>query len=228
MKKRGIFLLVLCLAVCCFFSAFADGAPKFKKHLASQTTDKKGSVTFSFQAVDFDSGLSSWHFVDPVTGVDRTGPELREFLSDAKGFAVIVSGSKQHLTMTKVPDALHGWLVYVKLSNKSGYTVTSEKVRLSCLSVLEASVPGEGAGMSDGTVTIRAEGLSVCPLDAGGNPDADKLSSVWTAAPPVSVLVLSDRPLASWTVNGVRFQPFESVSGFILENITENLAVTAD
>ncbi len=230
MKKVYALLLALCLLLGAVSVAAADGAPKFKKLLTTQTTDKKGTVSFSFRAVDFNSGLSSWHFVNPETGEDRTGPELRKFFSDVKGFSLSASNNKQVVTLKKVPDSMHGWLVYVVLSNKNGYTVTSDKVQLLCYSVIHAQdepATAENGGTAAESITISAERLSVMPLDPEGNPTADQPVSVLTAAAPATVLIESGKPVEYWTINGIRFQPTESVNSFILGNITSDLTVTA-
>ena len=230
MKKTVALLLALCLAMISCSVAAADGAPKFKKLLTTRTTDKKGTVSFSFRAVDFDSGLSSWHFVNPETGEDRTGPELREFFSDVKGFSLSASNNKQVLTLKKVPDSMHGWLVYVVLSNKNGYTVTSDKVQLLCYSVIHAQdepAAAENGGSAVESITISAESLSVTPLDQDGRPSADQPVSVLIAESPATVLIESGKPVEYWIVNGIRFQPSESVTSFILGNITFDLTVTA-
>ena len=230
MRKLSVLLLVFCLVIVVFSVAGADGAPKFKKQPVTQTTDKKGTAVFTFRAVDFDSALSSWHFINPETGEDLTGPQLREYFSGVKGFSLVASNGKQHLTMKKVPDALHGWTVYVVLANKNGYTVVSDKVQLFCSSVMQSLDTTADAGTNTAlpeSITIRAENLTLMPLDKDGNPAADEPASVLTVAPPASVLVKSEQPVEYWTINGIVFQPADSIGSFILGNITSDLTVSA-
>ena len=230
MRKLSVLLLVFCLVIGVFSVAGADGAPKFKKQPVTQTTDKKGTAVFTFRAVDFDSALSSWHFINPETGEDLTGPQLREYFSGVKGFSLVASNGKQQLTMKKVPDALHGWTVYVVLANKNGYTVVSDKVQLFCSSVMQSLDTTADAGTNTAlpeSITIRAENLTLMPLDKDGNPAADEPASVLTVAPPASVLVKSEQPVGYWTINGIVFQPAENIGSFILGNIISDLTVSA-
>ena len=221
MRKLSVLLLVFCLVIVVFSVAGADGAPKFKKQPVTQTTDKKGTAVFTFRAVDFDSALSSWHFINPETEEDLTGPQLREYFSGAKGFSLVASNGKQQL---------HGWTVYVVLANKNGYTVVSDKVQLFCSSVmqsLDTTADAETNTALPESITIRAENLTLIPLDKDGNPAADEPASVLTVAPPASVLVKSEQPVGYWTINGIVFQPADSIGSFILGNITSDLTVSA-
>ena len=129
MKRLVVLLLAFCLVFGIATSALAAGAPQIKKHPASQTTDKKGSVTFSLQASKYTD--ISWHFVNPETGDDYTGKQLRdELLKDVKGFQISVAQGRTVVTLKKVPDFMHGWDVYAVLSNNRGYSVNTERAKL--------------------------------------------------------------------------------------------------
>ncbi len=129
MKRLVVLLLAFCLVFGIATSALAAGAPQIKKHPVSQTTDKKGSVTFSLQASKYTD--ISWHFVNPETGDDYTGKQLRdELLKDVKGFQISVAQGRTVVTLKKVPDFMHGWDVYAVLSNNRGYSVNTERAKL--------------------------------------------------------------------------------------------------
>ena len=139
MKKLVTLLLVLCLVFGLSSAATAAGAPKIQKQPTSQTTDKNGKVTLSFKATNFNATESSWRFIDPVTGDEYTGPELRDLFADIKGFKLTASNQKQTITLEKVPETMHGWEVYVHLVN-NGYEIDTDHFRLWCYG-LEQIVP---------------------------------------------------------------------------------------
>ena len=130
MKKIFALILVFCLVLGISSAALAAGAPKIIKQPTSQTTNKKGSVTFTFSARNYDANESGWRFVNPATGEEYTGPQMRDLLKEYKG-TLTVSEGKKKLVLTKVPESMHGWDVYFVLVN-NGYTIYTDRVKLWC------------------------------------------------------------------------------------------------
>ena len=277
MKKIVSLLIVLCLLLGISSVALAAGAPKITKQPTTQTTNKKGTVTFTFSAKNYNTNDSGWRFVNPATGEEYTGPQMRELLAEYKG-TLSVSNGKQKLTLTKVPESMNGWEVYVVLTN-NGYTVNSDRVRLWCYGMAQTTtpatptetetvpeqpaIPSEPASEQPATpsepapeqsatpgepapeqaaapepepeilagpkmVTVSAaEKLTLVPLDSHGNEQSDKAASSLTFEDSGSVAVHSEAAVRYWIVNGIRIEPVESVTGFILKNVTTDLSISA-
>ena len=262
MKKAIVLMLVLCLLLGVSSAALAAGAPKVTKQPVSQTTNSKGTVTFTFSAKNYSANDSGWRFVNPATGEEYTGPQMRELLAANKG-TLSVSNGKQKLTLTKVPESMHGWEVYFVLVN-NGYTVYTDRVQLWCYGLAQteatptslgetpaanqpaaeqtaepaeqqfqapetvSSAPEQEISAGPKTVTVTvADKLTLIPLDSRGNEMTDQAASVLTFEDSGSVAVHSETPVLYWTVNGMKIEPSESISGFVLKNITADLAISA-
>ena len=240
MKKVFAVLLALCLVLGIFSAALATsaGAPKFQKQPTSQTTNRQKNVTFTFRATNFTPDESSWHFINPSTGEEYTGPQLREAMASYKGFKLTVSNGKQNLNLTAVPEIMHGWEVFVRLGN-NGYEIDSDHVRLWCYGVDEnsgntpaagtdAARPGSTEELSgSGTVTVTANKVTLYPLDSDGNPLEDQAASSLTFVGSGNVAVRSEKPVQYWTVNGIRIEPAGEVNSFVLKNISTDLTISA-
>ena len=273
MKKILAMILVLCLLLGISSAALAAGAPKITKQPTSQTTNKKGTVTFSFSAKNYNTNDSGWRFVNPATGEEYTGPQMRELLAENKG-TLSVSNGKQKLTLTKVPESMHGWDVYFVLVN-NGYTVYTDRVKLWCYGLAQtdatpttietpqqpatpdapaaqpatpdapaeqpaepapaepaatipeaAAEPEEPAGPRIITVSA-ADKLTLIPLDSRGIEIADQAAPVLTFEASGSLAVRSESPVRYWIINGMKIEPSESVNGFVLKNVTSDLAISA-
>ena len=131
MKKLVSLLLVFCLVLAVAGAAMAAGTPAFTKQPVDSTTDKYGNLTLVFRGTDFVANESSWHFIEPETGKEWTGPQLRDEMKARKvtGFKLTATEAKQVLYLEKVPKFMHGWEVYVVLANK-GATVESDHIHV--------------------------------------------------------------------------------------------------
>ncbi len=258
MKKAIVLMLVLCLLLGVSSAALAAGAPKVTKQPVSQTTNSKGTVTFTFSAKNYSANDSGWRFVNTATGEEYTGPQMRELLAANKG-TLSVSNGKQKLTLTKVPESMHGWDVYFVLVN-NGYTVYTDRVKLWCYGLAQTgatptsldetssaeqsaaepvkqqsetpeaavSAPEQEIPAGPKTVTVTvADKLTLIPLDSRGNEMTDQAASVLTFEDSGSVAVHSETPVLYWIVNGMKIEPAESVSGFVLKGVTADLAISA-
>ena len=79
-------------------------------------------------------------------------------------------------------------------------------------------------------ITISAQDLILCPLDARGNPLEDQQASTLTfeGADNANVEVRSGNPVKYWVINGIRIEPIgANVNAFILKNVTTDLTISA-
>ena len=258
MKKMIGVILVLCLVFTFAATAFAGSRPEITKQPESATTNKKGTVQFSVKIKGSVNSIT-WHFINPATGEDFTGKQLpKQF----KGLKVGNPNGKT-ITLKKVPEAMHGWTVYVHI-NGNAYKLDSEKVTLWVYGLEQvapaateppAESPAEGEqpegqdeGKPDGetgaqtedgseasddeprdkTVTVSATKKILRLLDDAGNPADDKPVSKLEFLNSANILVSSEEPIKSWTINGVRIEPAEPVSEFKLLNVSSDLSMTFD
>ena len=190
MKKSLVFLLVLCLILTVSSAALAGGAPKITKQPVSQTTDKKGSVTFTFKGSNYSVEESGWRFINPATGEEWSAVQLRdEVMAGEKGFKLKAADKKRTLTLSGVPESMHGWEVYVRLVN-NGYEINSDHVHLWCYGLeapAEDSAPSAQAAASpSGTESSdpAPSGESTSPsgtvgeIPADGTPAGPKMITV--------------------------------------------------
>ncbi len=268
MKKTVSFLLVLCLVLGVSWSAFAVGAPKITEQPVSVTTDKKGSVTLSFRGLDFAPNESSWHFIEPDTGKEWTGPQLRDEMKTrkVKNFSLTAMDGKQKLVLTGVPKFMHGWEAYVVLCG-GGFKIESDHIRIwyhgldqtdtgdlpkstgvatsiatgapageagdaganapadTASGTEAAAVPEEPAGPK--IITVTASKVTLYPVDSHGDAIEDQAAASLTFEDSGSVAVRSDAPVKYWMINGIRVEPTEDLTSFVLKNITTDLKISA-
>ena len=76
-------------------------------------------------------------------------------------------------------------------------------------------------------ITVTASKVTLLPLDARGKPMEDQAASSLTFEDSGSVAIRSDTPVKYWLINGVRIEPQESVTSFVLKNITADMSISA-
>ena len=269
MKKTVSFLLVLCLVLSISWTAFAVGAPKITEQPVSVTTDKKGNVTLSFRGLDFAPNDSSWHFIEPDTGKEWTGPQLRDEMKarKVKNFSLTAMDGKQKLVLSGVPKFMHGWEVYVVLCG-GGFKIESDHIRIwyygldqtdtgdlpkstgvaTSISTGAPATEAESAGTNapaSGTaadtaaaaepeepagpkiITVTASKVTLYPVDSHGDAIEDQAATSLTFEDSGSVAVRSDTPVKYWMINGIRVEPTEDLTSFVLKNITTDLKISA-
>ena len=252
MKKLFVLLLVFSLVLGTVSVALA-GEPVITKQPTTQTTDKHGTAIFTFTATDFNNRESSWHFINPATGDEYTGPEIRNAMAST-GFKLDVYNEKQKMVLTNVPQSMNGWEIYFHAVNGDLSTDT-DHVYLYCYSAGTASSTdntaagntGESTGENAGTaaagnsgadavaeipektsITVTADKVTIFPLDKDGNPLENQGGNQLTfEADSCDVAVRSDNPVKYWTINGIRIEPTEDVTGFVLKNVTSDLRISA-
>ena len=258
MKKIVSLLVVLCLVLGVTCSALAVGAPKITEQPVSVTTDKKGSVTLSFRGLDFAPNESSWHFIEPDTGKEWTGPQLRDEMKarKVKNFSLTAMDGKQKLVLSGVPKFMHGWEVYVVLCG-GGFKIESDHIRIwyhgmdqtgtgdlpkstgvatsiasgtpageaGAAGTAAAAAPEEPAGPK--IITVTASKVTLYPVDSHGDAIEDQAAASLTFEDSGSVAVRSDAPVKYWMINGIRVEPTEDLTSFVLKNITTDLKISA-
>ena len=288
MKKVLSLFLVFCLVLGITAFALAAGSPKITRQPTSQTTDKNGKVTLSFQGSNFTPNDSYWQFINPDTGTAYTGPQLREYLKDVKGFKLTASDGKRVLVLQNVPESLNGWEVYCHLVNGSE-SLDTDHFRLWVYGMehnqpditpaptatpTPAATAAAGSGKDtdnssaaadttgtpdaaatedpDATatpettvnelgelvtvtptpeppkeITVTADKVTLYTVDNRGNFDETSGTASMTFTGSGNVGVRSDSPVKYWMVNGMRVEPVESVTSFVLKNVTEDLKISA-
>ena len=268
MKKSVSFLLILCLVLGITCSALAVGAPKITQQPVSVTTDKKGNVTLTFRVLDFAPNDSSWHFIEPETGKEWTGPQLRDEMKarKVKNFSLTAYDGKQKLVLSGVPKFMHGWEAYVIVSG-GGFTIESDHIRIwyygldknesgeplqkstgvatstATAASDTAAAADNGAKAADGTsgsgaaaaeipagpkiITVTADKVTLYPVDSHGDAVEEQAATSLTFEDSGSLVVRSDVPVKYWMINGIRIEPAEDLTSFVLKNITMDLKISA-
>ena len=169
MKKTIALVMMFCFIFLFAADAFA-AKPAIKKQPETATTTKSGSVSFSV-TVSGDVTSYSWFFVNPETGKKISGKKLPKNKT-VKG--VKVSGpNRPKITLTHVPESMHGWLVYCVVTGGSGYKVDSEYATLLVYGMdepeaapvtgMEITAQPKAAGISSKgklTFTVEYSGLA--------------------------------------------------------------------
>ena len=274
MKKIIGLILALCLVFTLCANAFADSKPTITQQPETSTTSKKGSVSFSIKVKGTVSSYT-WYFINPATGEKVSGRKLNTVV---KGVKVSNPNSKK-ITLSKVPESMHGWLVYCHI-NGNGYKIDSDQVMLLVYGMeapesaasaqtdeqaqegaetaeaqpetepkaqpetqteaepeTQAETQPEGeAQAQDGTdeeiydgqpdaVTVSASAKVLYKLDSSGSKAEEAPVSKLEFTGSCDILVQSDEPIVSWTINGVRIQPAEPVTEFKLIGVSSNVSM---
>ena len=271
MKKIIGLVLVFILVFAVAADSFAASKPKITKQPETATVKKGGKVSFSIKT----SGTVNtviWYFVDPVSGNAYTGKKLT---GAVKGVKIVGPTNGKKITLSKVPESMHGWTVYAHV-NGNGYKIDSDKVLLLISGMetptaasaeaappVEEAPPAEDAPPADtqesteepapaepasepaaepaaepapaaeeapaeesaGPITVSATSKSLRRLDASGDIIDEKTSSRLEFEGTGYILVTSDEPIISWTLNGIRIHPTEPVKEIRIMNITADLSI---
>ena len=216
MKRLLGIILALCLILGIAAEAAAAGKPAFTQQPESATTDRKGTVSFSVKVKTNGSKVSyTWYFVNPATGEKVSGKNLSKTVKGVKA----VNPNRAKITLKKVPESMHGWLVYCHI-NGNGYKVDSDQVVLNVYGMepvsnapaepeesgeaiageeppvegAETSEPAEGAEGSEAAEAAPEGGeeAEAAPADDPESEGADYVSHDITVAASAAFLIPID------------------------------------
>ena len=123
MKKIIGLILILCLLFSFTADAFAAGKPKITKQPVNGIV-KKGKVSFQVKVTGSVDSIS-WYLVNPDTGEAITAKRMKKEKTVPK---LVISGeNSRKLSLSKVPEGMHGWSVYCHISG-NGYKLDSDTV----------------------------------------------------------------------------------------------------
>ena len=120
MKRILALILVLCFSFLFAAEAFA-AKPEFTEQPETATTNKKGEVSFSV-TVKGKANSYSWFFVNPKNGKKIAGKKLSKKVKGVK----VTGTNRAKITLTHVPESMHGWLVYCQITTGNGGKVQSD------------------------------------------------------------------------------------------------------
>ena len=123
MKRLLTIMAILCLLTGCFGAARAE--IEITEQPETQTVKAGGTVTFSVEAKNVGKSAITWHFISPDGQEDVTGRKLSDRFSGLK----VKNPNNQHIKLSRVPEAMHGWEVYCHLGKPSA-GVDTERVLL--------------------------------------------------------------------------------------------------
>lgn len=271
MKKVVGFVLVFILVFASASGALAGSRPKITKQPETVTVKAGGTASFTIKTKGT-VNVIIWHFTDPVTGQTYPGGSLSKAVKGLK----VLNPNKSTITLSKVPESMHGWIVYAHV-NGNGYKIDSDQVKLLIAGMdvpaeelqdktpsADSTLPEDG---SAGEVSAQEPPVEDVPAadavrDAGyaGAPEAgetgvsgrDQQAGAFTVSAtseilkrvddtgsvtddlPVdslqfegsgNVLVISDDPIVSWTLNGICVIPDQPVKEFMITDITSDLVI---
>ena len=267
MKKIIGLVLVFILVFAVAANAFAGGKPKITKQPETATVKKGGTVSFSIKTSGTVKTIT-WYFVNPATGESFTGKQLAGAVEGVK----VQNPNKKKITLSKVPETLHGWTVYAHV-NGNGYKIDSDQVQLLIAGMETAQdAPAEAPAAEEppaeappaeespaeeppaeeppaevqpaepetqepaaneeagevppsGPFTVTATSSVLKRLDEAGNVIVGDPVSSLDFEDYGDVLVTSEEPIISWTLNGIRVQPDQPVKEFRITNITSSLLI---
>ena len=165
MKKIIFMILTFCLILGMATEALA-ARPEFIEEPETATTTKQGQGSFSVK-VKGTANSYTWYFVNPKNGSKTTGKKLAKKVKGVK-----VSGpNKAKITLSKVPESMHGWLVYCRVSG-GGAKIDSNYATLYVYGMEvpeEEVIPGElGFAKQPKDTKIDAEGKVVFSVKIAG------------------------------------------------------------
>ncbi len=97
----------------------APKLPVITKDPGSETVPTNGKCQFvtRYENADF----AEWHFISPDGSKDLDYVQMQKEFPTLK----VINGYSKDLTLENIPDALNGWRVYCRFSNKAGAVKTA-------------------------------------------------------------------------------------------------------
>jgi hypothetical protein len=252
MKRIVGFILVFCLVFSLFAEAMAE--PKWEIVEQPKCTTTKKSTTISIKVKG--KGVKyQWVFVNPEDPEDKvTGKNLSK--DKRFNGIKVKDYTKSKIVLSKVPEALHGWNVYCHLyANAYKLDSEPTVIQVYGMDPApepekSAADEGEDEGGEDAKetkktdedegededeeeapaeskeFTVTANGKYLFKIDSMGKAESDEGVSSLTFTDSGNVAVISEEPFKSWTVNGVRYEPDDELTGFKLFNLSGDTSVS--
>ena len=246
MKRILGIVLALCLVLTLCTDAFAASKVKITKQPKTSTTTKKGSV--SFQIAFSGKANITWYFIDPEEpDKPYSGKTIKTKFKNLK----VSSPNGKKITLSKVPDEMHGWTVYAHL-NGNGYKLDSERVQLlvygkeapdegpidgpdsdddssskssSSNKTSDSDDSGDSETEEQKSFTISCNEKALRKIDASGAAEETDPVTRITFTSMTSFEVKTEETFTSWTANGVRYEVAEPINGFKIQNLTSDLSL---
>lgn len=218
-------------------AAEAAAAPlKVTTNPKSAGISEKGTLTFTVKYSGTPEKIS-WIFVNPEDGKKVTGKNILTYFEEMKASGL----SKAKLTLSNVPEGMVGWQVYARLT-ANGTSVNSKKATV--LSAEEAAAAKEAAAKkkeeaakaeaakteapaaeTGKSFTVTCSDSVLKALDNAGKPVGEPSARLIFEGPG-SFIVSSDKPIRSWTINGIGNVPSSPVTEFQVSDVQEDLVVS--
>ena len=185
MKRVISFLAVLCLALSVFSTALA--AITITQQPTSQTVKAGGSVTFTVKAKGASGQSVTWYFTNPATGETTTGRKLSSVVSGVK----VTGPNSLKVTIKKVPESMHGWLVYCHIGQKNK-GVDTDTVMILIAGLEPPEMPVQTASTAG---TSAQSGTKTTAATAAGSTSGTGTATEDTTAVVASTVVEEPEPV---------------------------------
>lgn len=181
MKRLLSLLLILCLTL--GMIPLAHAAITVTEQPETTTVKAGGNVTFRFKGKNVSGSGITWYFINPVTGETTTGKKLSSVVPGIK----VANPNNPKITLKRVPESMHGWIVYCHIGKKSG-GVDTDKVML----LIEGKEPP--ANMAE----LLAAPPAAADNDDGGAKsdgagDSDAIYVTATPEPPTPIVITGSK-----------------------------------
>lgn len=257
MKRIVTLLLALCLALGIFSSALAAGAPRIKKQPVSKApkqgqivleidADNYDQKESSWRFINPETG-EEFTVIDLKDKVFKKNKFSYKAENKKKRLTLLNVPKAMHGWEVYMHLSGNGYTLdsnHIRIwcyGMKKGEDIVSETPAPSPgaedgQGIASSGEGEEGIDPSTGEViepippkiiTVTASKVTLLPLDARGKPLEDQAASSLTFENSGSVSIRSDMPVKYWLINGIRIEPQESVTSFVLKNITEDMTISA-
>ena len=152
MMKRIIALVLIFCFVFLFAAESFAAKPVIKKQPETATTSSDGTVVFSITASG-DATSYSWFFVNPKTGSKISGKKLPKRVKGVK----VTGPNRPKITLKRVPESMHGWLVYCVVKDSGGHKVDSEYATL----LVHGMEPPESESVAEFKITTQPKSAGI-------------------------------------------------------------------
>lgn len=236
MKKLVAILAVFCLILGCFSLAQA-AKPSITSQPETQTVKAGGTLTFTVKAKNAAGESITWYFLNPATGVTTTGKKLSSVVSGVK----VEKPNSLRITLKKIPEELHGWVLYCHIGPKGGgansnyamILIDGKEVPPMPVQSFSSGKGGEPVVETPEPVeiiepvVIKGSKVELYNLDSKGNPTGSPQTELnfpdGVASFHVRIPEGTEGTLQYVVVSGIRITPEgENVTGMSIRGLKES------